>query len=93
MSDNRPLSTEDVRDIRMTALDAQRLAQDPTLRSVLDVIRQQALRSCVYDPDSATREDGRKLVIAIDALRGELEGRIQAAFNLQEAQRRERLFE
>ena len=82
-----------MRDIRMTALDAQRLAQDPALKSVLDAIRNQAMHSCVYDQDAPTREQGRQLVVAIDAIRGELEGRIQAAFSLAEAQRRERLFE
>jgi len=90
---DRPLSDAELRDVRMTALDAQRLAQDPALKSVLDVVRAQALHSCVYDQDAPTREQGRQLVIAIDAVRGELEGRIQAAFMLQEAERRGRLFE
>lgn len=93
VSDSRPLSDTEIRDLRMTAMDAQRLASDPTLKGVLDTIRAAALRSCVYDPDAASREQGRQLVVAIDALRGELEVRIQTAFDIAEAQRRERIFE
>jgi len=90
---DHPLSSEEVRDVRMSAMDAQRLANDPALKSVFDAVRQAALRSAIYDPDTPTREQGRQLVVAIDALRGELEARIQSAFNLQEALRRERVFE
>lgn len=87
------MSETEHRDVRMLALDAQRLAQDPTLKQVLDVIRAQAIQSAIYDQDHATREQGRHLVVAIDALRGELEQRIQSAFAVDEMRRRERMLE
>ena len=77
----------------MIAMDAERLQNDTALQDFIDSMRTDALGSAIYDPDHATREQGRSLVMAVDLFRSKLQMAIDTALEQAEAARRARTFE